>query len=202
MVQSTDISTLIDEYIGQKKLAHMEALFMWSKGISPETIAPVLRNRYPEEGAGALAYREVTSALSDRKITSTSDMTEDTKERVSAIIEDLFNSKCVDVLFDDVREKMKVISSNGKKLLLALVRSGLFIQEAVDMEKIQLVYQTLFEDNPDSFWWDSTMRHLEHIGFLYRERSYPQHIKIPRHILNLLPEIKEKVKPQEEPREE
>jgi hypothetical protein len=195
MVQSTDISTLIEGYLSEKKLAHIEALLMWSKGISPETIASVLRNRYPEDGG--IAYREVISDLSDRKITSVSDITEDTRERISAIIEDLFNSKCVDAILDAIREKFKAISTDGKKLLLALVRSGLFMEEAIDMEKIELVYRTLFEERPTSFWWDRTLGHLEKIGFLYRDRSSyrgEKYIKVPKYVLHLLPEIEDKIR--------
>jgi len=88
MVKSTDIGALIDRYLSEKKLACLEALYMWSKGIQSDTIASVMRNRYETEGEAS--YPAIVTDLSTLKVTSTSESTEDTKEYISRIIEDIF----------------------------------------------------------------------------------------------------------------
>jgi hypothetical protein len=197
MVKATDIGALIERYLSEKKLACLEALYMWSKGISSDTIASVLRNRHENEGD--VAYPTIIGDLSGLKITSTSDSTEDTREPVSRIIEDIFTAKCVDIVFDRIRENLKVISPEGKKVLVPLLRSGLFLKGEINGEELRLVYRTLYNETPNEFSLNIAIKHLEKIGLLYRERTYRDEIKIKvlSYVYALLPEIEAKLEKSE-----
>jgi len=199
MVKSTDIGALIDRYLSEPmKLACLEALYMWSKGIPSDTIASVMRNRYESEGEAS--YPTVVTDLSTHKVTSTSELTEDTREYVSRIIEDIFTSpKCIEIVLDNIREKLKAISDDGKRLLLPLIRSGLFQKGEATGGELQLIYRTLYREIPSDYFLNNAIKHLEKIGLLYRERAYGDEIKIkiPRHLHALLPEIETKIEKSE-----
>lgn len=193
MVKASDIVTLMERYLSEKKLDNLEALYMWSKGISPVTIAPVLRNKYGSDGA----YSNIINDLSQLKITSINDTTEDTRESTNMAIDDVFRTKCVDNFLDQIRENYKIVSDEGKNLLLALTRSGLFTKGDVKLEELRLAYRSLYKEIPSEFSLNTVLRHLEKIGLLYMERgSYRvevEQIKIPSYIYAILPEIEAKL---------
>lgn len=193
MVKASDIVTLMERYLSEKKLDNLEALHMWSKGISPITIAPVLRNKYGSDGA----YSSIVNDLSQLKITSTNDTTEDTRESTNMAIDDVFRTKCVDNFLDQIRENYKIVSEEGKMLLLALTRSGLFTKGDIKLDELKLAYRSLFKEIPSEFSLNSVLRHLEKIGLLYMERaSYRtdvEQIKIPSYVYAILPEIEAKL---------
>ena len=192
MVKASDIVTLMERYLSEKKLDCLDALYLWSKGISPVTIAPVLRNRYGSDGA----YSILVNDLSQLKITSVNDTTEDTRESLSTAIEDVFRSKCVDVFLDWIRENYKVINPQGKMLLLSLIRSGLFMKGEVTLDELRLSYRTLFKETLSDFSLNTALRHLEKIGVLFGERSYRadiDRIKVPSYVYAILTELEEKL---------
>jgi hypothetical protein len=193
MVKASDIVTLMERYLSEKKLDNLEALYMWSKGIPPVTIAPVLRNKYGSD----VAYSNIVNDLSQLKITSQNDSTEDTRESINMAIDDVFRTKCVDDFLDQIRENYKIISEEGKMLLLALARSGLFTKGDIKSDELKLAYRSLFKEIPSEFSLNTILRHLEKIGLLYMERaSYRaevEQIRIPSYVYAILPEIEAKL---------
>jgi hypothetical protein len=193
VVKASDIVTLIERYLSEKKLDNLEALYMWSKGIPPVTIAPVLRNKYGSD----VAYSNIVNDLSQLKITRENDSTEDTRESINMAIDDVFRTKCVDNFLDQIRENYKIVSEEGKMLLLALTRSGLFTKGDIKSDELKLAYRSLFKEIPSEFSLNTVLRHLEKIGLLYMERaSYRaevEQIKIPSYVYAILPEIEAKL---------
>jgi hypothetical protein len=193
MVKASDIVALMERYGSEKKLDCLEALYMWSKGISPVTIAPVLRNKHGSD----VAYSSIVNDLSQLKITSYNDNTEDTRESINMAIDDVFRTKCVDIFLDQIRENYKVVSEEGKMLLLALTRSGLFTKGDIKLDELRLAYRSLFKEIPSEFSLNTVLRHLEKIGLLYMERgsyrSEIEQIRIPSYVYAILPEIEAKL---------
>jgi hypothetical protein len=193
MVKASDIVSLMERYLSEKKLDHLEALYMWSKGISPITIAPVLRNKYGSDAA----YSNIVNDLSQLKITRENDSTEDTRESINMAIDDVFRTKCVDDFLDQIRENYKIVSEESKMLLLALTRSGLFTKGDVKSDELKLAYRSLFKQVPSEFSLNTVLRNLEKIGLLYMERaSYRaevEQIRIPSYVYAILPEIEAKL---------
>jgi hypothetical protein len=193
MVKASDIVTLMERYLSEKRLDNLEALYMWSKGIPPVTIAPVLRNKYGSD----VAYSNIVNDLSQLKITRENDSTEDTKESINMAIDDVFRTKCVDIFLDQIRESYKIVSEEGKMLLLALTRSGLFTKGDIKLDELRLAYRSLFNKIPSEFSLNTVLRHLEKIGLLYMERlgyrAEVEQIKIPSYVYAILPEIEAKL---------
>lgn len=193
MVKASDIVTLMERYLSEKKLDSLDALYLWSKGISSFTIAPVLRNRYGSDGA----YTSLVNDLSQLKITGVNDTTEDTRESINTTIEDVFRSKCIDAFLDQIRENYKAINPQGKMMLLALIRSGLFMKGEVSLDEFRLSYRTLFKETLSDFSLNTTLRHLEKIGVLFGERpayrSDIDRIKVPSYVYAILTELEEKL---------
>lgn len=193
MVKASDIVTLMERYLSEKKLDSLDALYLWSRGVSSFTIAPVLRNKYGSDGA----YTSLVNDLSQLKITSVNDTTEDTRESINTTIEDVFRSKCIDAFLDQIRENYKAINPQGKMMLLALIRSGLFTQGEITLDSLKLAYRTLINEIPSDYSLNTTLRHLEKIGVLFAERSSyraePDKIKIPSYVYAILSELQAKL---------
>jgi len=191
MVKASDIVALMERYLSEKKLDHLEALYLWSRGITPVTIAPVLRNKY----ASDVAYSNVVNDISQLKITSYNDNTEDTREPINMAIDDVFRTKCVDIFLDQIRESYKVVNEEGKMLLLALTRSGLFTKGDINLDELKLAYRSLFKEIPSDYSLNATLRHLEKIGLLHMERETYRAgiIRIPPYVYAILLEIEAKL---------
>lgn len=193
MVKASDIVTLVERYLSEKNLDNLDALYMWSKGISPITIAPVLRNKYGSDSA----YSNIVNDLSQLKITRENDSTEDTRESINMAIEDVFRTRCVDDFLDRIRENYKIVSDESKLLLLALTRSGLFMKGDIKLDELKLAYRSLFKAIPSEYSLITVLRNLEKIGLLYMERrsygSEIEQIKIPSYVYAILPEIEAKL---------
>jgi hypothetical protein len=192
MVKASDISALIERYLKEKKFANLEALYMWSRGISSTTIAPLLRIKYGDDAG----YVNLVDELSNLKITRNNEDTEDTKESVNVIIDNLFSLKCVNELLDQVTEKFKVVPLRAKYLLLVLVRSGLFAKGEIELKELQLAYNTLFNKPIDDFTLKETITDLEKIGILYGNTSYSGQVDkviIPKYIYGIMPQIEAKL---------
>lgn len=192
MVKASDIGALIERYLSENKLDHLEALYMWSKGIPSTTIAPVLRTKHGSD----VGYTAVIDELSNLKITRNDENAEDTKEPINLIIENIFSLKCMPELLDQISEKYKVVPPRAKYLLLALIRSGLFAQGEIDLKELRLAYHTLFNKPLDDFTLSETITDLERIGIVYGDRG-PRgdidKIRIPKYTYALLPEIEAKL---------
>ena len=192
MVKASDIRTLLEGYLTEKKLDHIEALYMWSKGITSTTIAPFLRIKYGSD----IGYTTVIDDLSKLKITRNDENAEDTQEPINTIIENIFNLKCLADMLDQITEKYKVVTPRAKRLLLALTRSGLFARGEIDLKELRLVYHALFGKPLDDFTLNQTITDLERIGIVYGVRAYRggiEKIRIPKFIYALLPEIEAKL---------
>ena len=192
MVKASDIGALIERYLSEKKLDHLEALYMWSKGISSTTIAPVLRIKYGSD----VGYAAVTDDLSNLKITRNDENAEDTKEPINLVIENIFSLKCMPEMLDQIRENYKVVPPRAKDLLLVLTRSGLFAQGEIDLKDLRLAYHALFNKSLDDFTLSETITDLERIGVVYGDRG-PRgeidRIRIPKFVYALLREIEAKL---------
>lgn len=193
LVKASDIITLMERYLSEKKFQNLDALYLWSKGVVPSTITSVLMNRYRSE----TAYTSLVNDLSDLKITSQNDNTEDTKAPVNATIQDIFQSKCKEDFLDQIRENLKVINPHAKMLLLVLIRSGLFMKGDVNLDELRLSYRTLFNETPSDYLLNARLRHLEQLGILYGERTFYrteiERVKIPSYVYDLLAEIESKL---------
>ena len=192
MVKASDIRTLMEGYLTEKKLDHLEAFYMWSKGITSMTIAPFLRIKYGSD----IGYTTVIDDISKLKITRNDENAEDTQEPINMIIENIFNLKCLPDMLDQITEKYKVVTPRAKYLLLALIRSGLFEQGEIDLKLLQLAYQGLFGKPLDNYTLSQTITDLERIGIVYGDRTYRgamEKIRIPKFVYALLPEIEAKL---------
>lgn len=192
MVKASDIGALVERYLSEKKLDQLEALYMWSKGMSSTTIAPLLRTKYGSD----VGYINVNDDLSNLKITRNDENAEDTNEPINMIIENLFSLKCVNELLDQITQKYGAIPQRAKYLLLALIRSGLFAQREIDLEKILLAYHTLFDISLDDFTLRAAITDLEKIGILYGNRSHRGEIDkviIPKYVYGILPQLDAKL---------
>lgn len=107
--------------------------------------------------------------------------------------------KCIEVVFDSIREKLKAITNDGKILLSPLIRSGLFQKGEATGSELQLIYRTLYKEIPSDYFLNNAIKQLEKIGLLYRERSFGDEIKIkiPRYLHALLSEIETKIEKSE-----
>jgi hypothetical protein len=92
------------------------------------------------------------------------------------------------------------INPDGKRVLLPLIRSGLFSRGDIRKDELILAYRTLYKEIPSDYFLNISIRHLEKIGLLYRERSFRDDfiIKVPSYIYALLPEIEAKIEKTEE----
>jgi len=82
-------------------------------------------------------------------------------------------------------------------MLLALIRSELFMKGEVSLDESRLSYRTLFKETLSDFSLNTGLRHLEKIGVLFCERpayrSDIDRIKVPSYVYDILTELEEKL---------
>jgi hypothetical protein len=193
MVKASDIITLMNTYLNDKKLDCLEALYLWSKGMPSSTIAPLLRIKYGVD----TGYITITNDLSSLKITRETEQTEDTKEPINMVIENIFSLKCVPEFLDAITEKSKVMTERSKYLMTTLLRSGLFERGEIKPEEVLLAYHSLFGQPLTAFVFREALTDLERLGVVYCMRSTygegVEKIVVPRYVFGILPQIESKL---------
>jgi hypothetical protein len=164
MVKECDLVNLVEKYLNEKRLDCIDALYLWSRVVSPDRIARTLRIRYGSGGA----YTIVISDLNAMKITSQSDKTEDTKEEVYKIIRDIVRRKCFPILEARLREDIKNISANARRVLLTLIRGGWLTSKDlhINIKHLWTGYRVLFEVEPSELEKENLINELIKIGLI------------------------------------
>jgi len=183
MVKHEDIESKMKGYADENKLSALEALYMWSKGISSKTIAGVLNNKY----GSVEALDIITKDLSSLQIRSPSERVELTDEEVGFVIRDSFNKHKQPIL-DKMTEDLGTLTVLEKNVLLAMIRSSLFEMERIKPEDLKIAYRAILGETMKDRDFEKALLYLEKIGIVYCDRTYGriEAIIIPEHIpLNL-----------------
>ena len=102
------------------------------------------------------------------KITSQSDKTEDTKEEVYKIIRDIVREKCFPILEARLREDIKNISANARRVLLTLIRGGWLTSKDlyININHLWIGYRVLFGAEPSELEKENLINELIKIGLI------------------------------------
>jgi len=190
MVKREDIESKMKGYGDENKLSALEALCMWSKGISSKTIAGVLSNKYGSvEGLDI-----ITKDLSSLQIRGPSERVELTDEEVGFVIRDSFNKHRQPIL-DKMTEDLATLTVSEKNLLLAMIRSSLFDTERIKPDDLKLAYRAISEETMKDRDFEKALLYLEKIGIIYCDRTYGriETIIIPEHVYSIESQIKAKL---------
>jgi len=178
MVKESDALILVEKYLNEKRLDCIEALYLWAKGVSPSFIAKTLRVRY---GSGE-AYSIVINDLATMKIRSYIDITEDTGEEVGKLVKDLIWGKCLSTLVSHVREDIKNISVNAKRVLSILIRGGWLTQRELSIERVWVGYRVLYGAEPSELEKESVINELIRIGLIEYVNEYSGSMIFPEYV--------------------
>jgi hypothetical protein len=190
MVKHEDIESKMKGYADENKLSALEALYMWSKGISSKTIAGVLNNKY----GSVEALDIITKDLSSLQIRSPSERVELTDEEVGFVIRDSFNKHKQPIL-DKMTEDLGTLTVLEKNVLLAMIRSSLFEMERIKPEDLKIAYRAILGETMKDRDFEKALLYLEKIGIIYCDRTYGriEAIIIPEHIYPIESQIKAKL---------
>jgi hypothetical protein len=178
MVKESDALNLVEKYLNEKRLDCIEALYLWAKAVSPSFIAKTLRVRY---GSGE-TYSIVINDLATMKIRSYTDITEDTEEEVGKLIIDVIRGKCLSTLVSRLREDIKNVSVNAKRVLSILVRAGWLAQRELSVERVWVGYRILYGVEPSELEKESVINELIRIGLIEYVNEYSGSMIFPEYV--------------------
>jgi len=190
MVKRDQIESKIKGYADENKLGALEAFYMWSKGISSQTIAGVLANKY----GTAEGFDSIWSDINSFGIRGPSDRIETTNEEIGVVIREEFR-KHQQVLLDKIVENLAMIRKLESRLLLAMINSSLFDNERIRIDDLKLAYRSIFREPIKDRDLMETLSVLEKIGIVYIERGYGRidNIIIPEHVYAIQSQIEAKL---------
>jgi len=190
MVKRDQIESKMKSYADESKLGAFEAFYMWSKGISSETIAGFLSNKY----GTAEGLQMITGDISSLGIRGPSDRVELTNEEVGVVIREVFR-KQQQPLLDGIVQNLATLGESEKHLLLAMINSSLFDNERIRLDDLKLAYHAIFGKSLKERDFIGTLFLLERIGLIYLDRSYGriENIIIPEHIYTIQSQIETKL---------
>ena len=167
MVKRDQIESKMKSYVDENKLSAFQALYMWSKGISPKTIAGVLSNFYNSvEGLDT-----ITADNNALQIRGPSENIELTNEEVGVVIRDVFR-KLQQPLIDKITQNLVQLTTWEKNLLLAMINSSLFEKETIKPDDLKLAYLAIFGQAMKDRDFTETLTYLEKLGIIYCDRGY------------------------------
>ena len=190
MVKRDQIESKMKGYADENKLSALEALYMWSKGISSTTIAGVLSNKYKSvEGLDT-----ITADTSSLEIRGPSDRVELTNEEVGVVIRDVFR-RLQQPLLDEITQHLVGLRESEKHLLLAMINSSLFEKEAIELDDLKIAYHAIFRQTMKDRDFRETLLYLERLGIIYCDRGYRgiEKIIIPEYIYSIQEQIEGKL---------
>ena len=184
MVREEEVVVLVRRYLNDNKLENIEALYMWSRDIHAADIANALRLRYGSGGA----YSTVIDDLRELRVKKYNNETDDTKVTIGKILQDVFHDIGIKHLTLRLRDSLKSLSPKGKRLLLIILKSGIFKGgEGVSKEKLWMPYHILFGEKLSDFQQESVLNELVKSGII--EYVYGEEIKFPSYMDMILHEI-------------
>jgi len=189
MVREEEFVGLVKRYLNDNRLDNIEALYLWSRNITAANIANALRLRYGSGGA----YATVIDDLRELKVKKSSNETQDTKVTLEKVLQDVFHDICIKHLVSRLKENLKTISPEAKRLLLILLRSGaLKGGEGISKVKLWMPYHILFGEIPTGFKQERVLDELVKSGVI--EYIHEGELKFPNYIDMIVHEIGSSVK--------
>lgn len=170
-----------------KEISAFEALYMWSNGLSSQTIAGVLRNKYDSTEGHEL----MLAALEALEVEKPNQNVEPANEGVGVVIIDVFN-KNKQLFLDKIAEKLTFLTEPEKELLFTMTRSSLFDKARIDSDELKLSYNALYGMSIKHRDLINILRDLEKKGIIYCERpSYgnKEIVIIPDYVFSIQADI-------------
>ena len=190
MAKHDDIESKMKGYVDEDKLSALEALYMWSKGISSKTIAGVLSNKYDSVDG----LDKITADIGSLEIRGPSERVELTDEEVGVVIRDVFR-KLQQPLLDKITQNLALLNESEKHLLLATINGSLFERETIKFDELKLAYNAIFGESIKERDLIETLLLLEKKGIIYLDRPYGrmEAILIPGFIYTVQSQIEDKL---------